>query len=513
MSGKIPLVSTPKLESQSPLEAAGANCSRKLVTQRLVKGAVLGAAAWFVVTSALGAGLGWDHVGFAPWGWGRHPYPPHGRPVDCSVWDDFDFDAPLKSWEGRRPHLHPPMPQDVPVPPTPPSVPLPPSPPQPPQYPDVPHPPDAPAPPPPAPPHPPHPPHPPYPHKSRVFNISTSVSEIRLASMGFLGHGVLRVEPAPEGVDVVQIEVRGVYGRVCKLRDEDDEVVGVGLVGYMRGRRHRGGWWRRGGKSKNKRGHGHHHPAENEDQEDESYEIVDVPSQPGPPPPPPPPGNGVPPPQPPPPGFPHLPPPPPPRPHPHPHHSHSPILVTLRVPSSQLPALRTRLPFFTHDLATTPSTSFAYLDLATRDASIGLGSVVLRQGGNVTARSANAPIRGEVEVEDGWAVVETRNAVVDVAVTMEIGEDGANETAMSSPSTLFPVNFLPSLCLFVPPYFMGEAKSETVEEALARLEDALVERHKRAAEKAQERKRAFQNLEQSFRNLTRDVKKERPSRI
>ncbi|KAG9085180.1 hypothetical protein FS749_004635 [Ceratobasidium sp. UAMH 11750] len=83
----------------------------------------------------------------------------------------------------------------------------------------------------------------------------------------------------------------------------------------------------------------------------------------------------------------------------------------------------------------------------------------------------------------------------------------------SSPSTLFPVNFLPSLCLFVPPYFMGEAKPETVEEALARLEDALVERHKRAAEKAQERKRAFQNLEQSFRNLTRDVKKERPSRI
>jgi hypothetical protein len=63
-----------------------------------------------------------------------------------------------------------------------------------------------------------------------VFNISNSASEIRLASMGFLGHGVLRVESAPEGVDFVQVEVRGAHGRVCVLKGEDEEVVGVGLV-------------------------------------------------------------------------------------------------------------------------------------------------------------------------------------------------------------------------------------------------------------------------------------------
>ncbi|KAG8737549.1 hypothetical protein FRC10_008062 [Ceratobasidium sp. 414] len=456
MPGKIPLVPTTKLESQLPLEAAGAHSSRSVVTRRLVKGAVLGTAAWFIVTSALGAGPGWDHVGFARWGWGKHPYPVHGHPVDCSVWDDFDFDAPLRFEGGRHPHPHPP----APVPPTPPSMPVPPSPPHPPRYPDVPHPPGAPVPPTPAPPRapeapvPPHPPYPPpgvpHPHESQVFNVSTSVSEIRLASMGFLGHGVLRVEPAPEGVEVVQIEVRGVFGCVCALKGEDDEIVGVGLVGYMRGRGRRGGWWRRGGKSRNKRGYGHHQSIETEDQdqnvEDESYEIVDVPSQSGPappfpppppggefPPPPPPPGGKMPPPPPPPPpGFPHLPPPPPPRPHPHPHHIHAPILVTLRVPSSQLPALRTRLPFFTHDLATTASASFAGLDLATRDASVGLGSVVVREGGNVTVRSMNGPIRGEVEVEDGWAVVETRNAVVDMTVAMGSDKGEASVELRSS---------------------------------------------------------------------------------
>ncbi|KAG9074445.1 hypothetical protein FRC06_010689, partial [Ceratobasidium sp. 370] len=216
MSGKIPLVSTPKLESQSPLEAAGV---RSIVTRRLVKGAVLGVAAWFVVTSALGAGPGWDQVGFAPWGWGSHHYPGHERPVDCSVWDDFDFDAPLRFGEGRHPHLYQhsrsPVPPEAPVPPMPPSMPVPPSPPQPPEVPGVPRPPGAPVPPIPVPPRAPEAPVPPHPypppgvphrHESQVFNVSTSVSEIRLASMGFLGHGVLRVEPAPEGVDVVQIE-------------------------------------------------------------------------------------------------------------------------------------------------------------------------------------------------------------------------------------------------------------------------------------------------------------------
>ncbi|KAG8735426.1 hypothetical protein FRC12_018080 [Ceratobasidium sp. 428] len=199
----------------------------------------------------------------------------------------------------------------------------------------------------------------------------------------------------------------------------------------MRGRRGRHGgwpWWHRGDKSKNKRRRGHSSletGEQDQDVEDESFEIVNAPSHPPPPPPPPPPHGEFPPPPPPPPGRHVPPPPPPPRPH---HHVHAPIIITLRVPSTKLPALRTRLPWFTHDfdlVGSSPSRdllssipSLGGLDLATRDASIGLGSVVVREGGNVTVKSSNAPIRGDVDVKDGWALLETRNAVVDVNVKL-----------------------------------------------------------------------------------------------
>ncbi|KAG9118406.1 hypothetical protein FRC07_007095 [Ceratobasidium sp. 392] len=429
MSGKDPLLSTPKLESQQlPLEANGT--SRSVATRRIVKGAVLGAAAWFIVTSALGTGPGL--VSDYGWGRGRHPHHGYPRPVDCSVWDNFDFDAPLKFGKGRHAHPHPHMPAPPP-PPRSPHAPYPPGAPAPPRAPNA-----------PVPPHPPHPAYPPGvppPRDSQIFNISTSVPEIRLASMGFLGHGVLRVEAASEDVEVAQVEVRGAFGRVCTLKNEDDEVIGVGLVGYMRGHGHglRRGWkwWRRGGGCKNKRGHGRSDGQE-QDIEDESYEIVEAPAHPPPPPggdfpppppPPPPPGHGIPPPPPPPPppGG-RLPPPPPP---PHPHHA--PVFITLRVPASHLPALRTRLPFFTHDLdLASSSPSFAGLDLATHDASVGLGSIVVREGGNITVRSLNAPIRGEVEVKNGWVVLETRNAVVDVSVALSGKEEAGLELRSSN---------------------------------------------------------------------------------
>lgn len=429
MSGKIALPTTPKLESQS---LSGETESRAVTTRRLLKGAALGAAAWLIVTSALGAGPAWDRDGFASFGWRKHKHA-HGR-VDCSIWEDFDFGEPVNFGERHaRPHAHPhrshgalPSPPDMPHPPNMPHSP------------DMPHPPDV--------PHPPHAPHHPTPPRgphsppeSQVFNISSEVSEIRLAALGFLGHGVFRVEAAAEGVDYAQVEVRGAHGRVCVLKDAADEVMGVGLVGYMHGRKHgRGGrgWWHRWGKS-TKRAvaspHGHLPAPDTEDQdqlvEDESSENIDAPSHlapsdhrfPPPPPsgelpPPPPPGGRFPPP---PPGgdFPHPPPPPGPRPHSRPHHTHAMTLITLRVPAADLPALRTRLPFFTHDIASTSAT-FASLDLSTRDASIGLEDIVVRDGGNVTVRSVNAPIRGDIKLLDGWAVLETRNAVVDVNVSL-----------------------------------------------------------------------------------------------
>lgn len=196
----------------------------------------------------------------------------------------------------------------------------------------------------------------------------------------------------------------------------------------MHGRRHsRGGrkWWHRWGKS-SKRGVAPSHGDQDQSLEDESSDFVDGLSRHGPPsdlplPPPPPPGGRLPPP-PPPPGsdFPHPPPPPGPphpRPHSHPHHTHATTLITLRVPGVDLPALRTRLPFFTHDLASTTAT-FAGLDLSTCDATIGLEDIVVRDGGNVTVRSVNAPIRGDIKLLNGWAVLETRNAVVDVNVSL-----------------------------------------------------------------------------------------------
>ena len=64
MSGKIALPTTPKLESQSLL---GETESKGVVTRRLLKGAALGAAAWLIVTSALGAGPAWVSSFFSPW--------------------------------------------------------------------------------------------------------------------------------------------------------------------------------------------------------------------------------------------------------------------------------------------------------------------------------------------------------------------------------------------------------------------------------------------------------------
>ncbi|CAE7173274.1 unnamed protein product [Rhizoctonia solani] len=423
--GKIALPTTPKLESQ-PLEG---EVSRTTVTKRLLKGAALGTAAWFIVTSALKAGSGCEHEKFGSWGWGPHHHEDH--PVDCSVWEDFDFDAPLRFGEGRHPHRHIPPP-----PPPPPGS-------------HIPHPPPG-APVPPPPPGAPVPPPPPHGHHrahSQVYNLSSSAAELRFASLGFLGHGSFRVEPAAEGVDVIQAEVHGAYPRVCVFKGEDGEDVGLGLVGYMRGRGRHGrpgkpkGWWW-------KRRHSHEEPESDSKEDGEDYEFVDrdaleseYPHHPSgehpiPPPPPgrfphrPPPGY----PAPPPPGD-DLPPPPPPPPFPFPHrgpHFRGPIHITLRVPTGQLPGLKTRLPFFTHNLALAPSSSssleaeseiptFGGLDLQTREASILLDSIIVSKGYNATVRSRNAPIRGDLALLDGWAEVETKNAHVDLGLSARNG--------------------------------------------------------------------------------------------
>ncbi|CAE6444423.1 unnamed protein product [Rhizoctonia solani] len=414
--GKIALPTTPKLESQ-PLEP---DVSRTVVTKRLLKGAALGTAAWFIVASALKAGSGCEHEKFGSWRWGRpHHHHESEHPVDCSVWEDFDFDAPLKFGEGRHPHHHfpPPPGSDIPLPP-----------------------PGAPGPPP-----------PPHGHRgghTQVYNLSSSTAELRFASLGFLGHGVFRVEPAAEGVDIVQAEVHGAHGRVCVFKGEDGEDVGLGLVGYMRGRERRG----KGGKGKGwwwKRRHSHESRPEADTKEDgeKDYEFVDhdasmdseyphhpsgerpMPPPPGgrfPPPPPgypaPPPGDDIPPP----------PPPPPPFPFPHGPHFREPIHITLRVPAGQLPGLKTRLPFFTHNLALAPSSSssledmseiptFAGLDLQTREAPILLDSIIVSVGYNATVYSRSAPIRGDLVVLGGWAELETKNAKVEVGLSVRSG--------------------------------------------------------------------------------------------
>ncbi|KAH7340084.1 hypothetical protein B0J17DRAFT_626557, partial [Rhizoctonia solani] len=255
--GKIALPTTPKLESQ-PLEP---DVSRTVVTKRLLKGAALGTAAWFIVTSALKAGSGHEHERFGSWGWGRHHHHDSEHPVDCSVWEDFDFDAPLRLGQGRHPHRH--------MPPPPPGSRMPPPPPHGAHYP----------PPPPGGHMPPPPPIPRGHHHgvhSQVFNLSSSAAELRFASLGFLGHGSLRVEPAAEGVDVIQAEVHGVHNQVCVFKGEDGEDVGLGLVGYMRGHgRHgrpgkpRGWWWKR------RRSHEEHPESDTKEDGEEDYEFVD----------------------------------------------------------------------------------------------------------------------------------------------------------------------------------------------------------------------------------------------
>ncbi|KDN41175.1 hypothetical protein RSAG8_07589, partial [Rhizoctonia solani AG-8 WAC10335] len=432
--GKIALPTTPKLESQPPLEP---DVSRTVVTKRLLKGAALGTAAWFIVTSALKTGSGYEHEKFSSWRWGRpHHHHESEHPVDCSVWEDFDFDAPLKFGEGRYPHPHlPPPPPGSRMPPPPPGAPMPP--------------------PPPGAPMPPPPPHGHHGDHSQVYNLSSSAAELRFASLGFLGHGVLRVEPAAEGVDIIQAEVHGAHGRVCVFKGEDGEDVGLGLVGYMRGRGRHG----KGGKSKGwwKRRHSHEGRPEADTKEDgeEDYEFVDPEASleseyphppsgeypmPPPPPggrfPPPPPGGRLPHPHPPAPGHPAPPPPgddlPPLFPFPHGPHFRGPIHITLRVPAGQLPGLKTRLPFFTHNLALAPSSSspleaeseiptFAGLDLQTREAPILLDSIIVSEGYNATVRSRNAPIRGDLVVLDGWAELETKNAQVDVGLSARNG--------------------------------------------------------------------------------------------
>ncbi|CAE6455466.1 unnamed protein product [Rhizoctonia solani] len=432
--GKITLPTTPKLESQ-PLEP---DVSRTDATKRLLKGAALGTAAWLIVTSALKAGSGSEHEKFGSWRWGRprhHHESEH--PVDCSVWEDFDFDAPLKFGEGRHPHRHlPPPPPGSGMPPPPPGAPMPPPPP------------GAPVPPP-----------PPHGHRgghSQLYNLSSSAAELRFASLGSLGHGVLRVEPAAEGVDIIQAEVHGAHNRVCVFKGEDGENLGLGLVGYMRGRgRHgkggkgKGWWWKR------RQSHEGRPEADTREDGQEDYEFVDHDASmdseyplhlPGERPMPPPPGGRFPPP---PPGgrFPHsppgypapppgddLPPPPPPPPFPFPHgpRFHGPIHITLRVPVGQLPGLKTRLPFFTHNLALAPSSSssledvseiptFAGLDLQTREAPILLDSIIVSAGYNATVHSRNAPIRGDLVVLDGWAELETKNAKVEVGLSARSG--------------------------------------------------------------------------------------------
>ncbi|CAE6439241.1 unnamed protein product [Rhizoctonia solani] len=447
--GKIALPTTPKLESQ-PLED---EVSPTAVTKRLLKGAALGTAAWFIVTSALKAGSGYEHEKFGSWGWRRpHHHHESEHPVDCSVWEEFDFDAPLRFGEGRHPHHHVPPPPPpppgphMPHPPPPPGAPMPPPPP-----------PGAPVPPPPPPPRGHHRGH------SQVYNLSSSAAELRFASLGFLGHGVLRVERAAEGVDIIQAEVHGAHNRVCVFKSEEGEDVGLGLVGYMRGRgRHgrgdkpKGWWWRRRHSDEGRS------EADSEGDGEEDYEFVDrdasVDSEyphhrpeehPMPPPPPggrfpPPPPGGRPPhpprppapghPAPPPPGDDVPPPPPPPPPFPFPHgpHFRGPIHITLRVPAGQLPGLKTRLPFFTHHFALAPSSSssldddsaistFAGLDLQTREAPILLDSIVVSKGYNATVHSRNAPIQGDLVVLDGWAELETKNAKVELGLSARKG--------------------------------------------------------------------------------------------
>ncbi|KAJ1310579.1 hypothetical protein OPQ81_007308 [Rhizoctonia solani] len=410
--GKIALPTTPKLESQ-PLEP---DVSRAVVAKRLLKGAALGTAAWFIVTSALQAGSGWEHERFASWGWGR----PDHHPVDCSVWEDFDFDAPLRFGEGRHPHHYIPPPPPPPPgphrpPPPPPGTPLPPPPPGAPM---------------------PHPPHGHHGVHSQVYNLSSSTAELRFASLGFLGHGVLRVEPAAEDVDIIQAEVRGAHGRVCVFKGEDGEDIGLGLVGYMHGRGRHG----RTGKAKSwwKRRHSHEgKPQADSEEAEEDYETPNATwwqNSPTPswrknasptstptgstcafparrrltyplllfPP------------------FRHGP------------HFYGPVHITLRVPAGQLPGLKTRLPFFTHDLALAPSSSsslevegeiptFAGLDLQTREAPILLDSIIVSKGYNATLRSRNAPIHGDLAVLDGWAELETKNAQVNLGLSARNG--------------------------------------------------------------------------------------------
>ncbi|CAE6434790.1 unnamed protein product [Rhizoctonia solani] len=399
--GKIALPTSPKLESQ-PLEP---DVSRTTATKRLLKGAALGTAAWFIITSALGAGPAWEHERFGSWGRGRPHRHGWEHPADCSVWEDFDFDAPLRFGEGRHPHRHVPPPR-----PPPPGAPMPPP--------------------------PPHGPHGPHGAHPQVYNLSSSAVELRFASIGFLGSGLLRVEPAAEDVDTIQAEVRGAHGRVCVLKGEDGEDVGLGLVGYMRGRgRHgerskaKGWWWKR---HYSKDGHcdsdsnGGEDNIEFVDRDvsmDSEYPYVSPEEDYVPPPPghrlPPPPGGRMPPPPPPPPGPPAPPPPP---------------LPLLR--------LKTRLPLFTHDLALTPSSSssleiesevptFGGLDLQTREAPVLLGSVVVSKGYNATVHSRNAPIRGDLSLLGGWAELETKNAKVDVGLSARSG--GVDVKTSNSP--------------------------------------------------------------------------------
>ncbi|CAE6495784.1 unnamed protein product, partial [Rhizoctonia solani] len=259
--GKIALPTTPKLESQ-PLEP---DVSRTVVTKRLLKGAALGTAAWFIVTSALKAGSGHKYESFGSWGWRQRHYHELEHPVDCSVWEDFDFDVPLRFEQGRRPHHY--------IPPPPPGSRMSPPPPHgahhpPPPGAHIPPPPDAPV------RHP--PPHGHHGIHSQVFNLSSSADELRFASLGFLGHGSLRVEPAAEGVDIIQAEVHGAHNRVCVFRNEDGEDVGLGLVGYMRGRgRHgrpgkpKGWWWKR------RRSHDDHPESDIKEDGEEDYEFTD----------------------------------------------------------------------------------------------------------------------------------------------------------------------------------------------------------------------------------------------
>lgn len=200
-----------------------------------------------------------------------------------------------------------------------------------------------------------------------------------------------------------------------------------------RGRHGRGWWWKRSDK---REPHPHGHAFGGEEDVEDGYQVVDAPSPfeesdvPMPPPggmphphpggklpPPPPPPHKLPPPPPPgdelpPPHFPH---PPVPRP-PHFPQFHAPVHIIVRVPAGELPALKTRLPFFSHDLSLSNKdiTSFAGLDISTHNGAISFDSVQIHQGYNATIRSKNAPIRGSITLHNGWAQVETKNAPVHV---------------------------------------------------------------------------------------------------